>query len=155
MRRHDGGFTFLFLLAALAASSIALAAVGQQWHEQGRREREEAVLKIGLAYARAIESYYRFSPAGQQALPPSVEALLSDARGGAVMRHIRRLYADPTQPEKAWRVVWSPQGRVLGVYIDSDERPLRVHERTVDGVQLPAATSYRQWQFIPKLDEKK
>ena len=60
-RMHAGqaGFTYLWLLAAMAVLAIGMAIAGPMWARQAQRERESELLRVGAAYATAIEHYYR------------------------------------------------------------------------------------------------
>ena len=56
-------------------------------------------------------------------------------------------------PGRPWRTVMSEDGKVRGVYIDSDEPPVRTERVVVDGLELPASQRYRDWIFAPNLAE--
>lgn len=153
-RRLNGGFTYVAMLALLAAFSIGMGAVAEKWHHDYLRGREAEIIRVGIEYAEAISHYYRMSPGGQRSLPDKLDALVSDVRGGTTVRHLRKLYPDPTMPTRPWQVVRNADGRIVGVFISSDEHPVRTTPLTVKKIVLPVASEYRQWLFIPALDNQ-
>lgn len=156
MRRGDGlhrwarGFTYVWALAAVAVLGIGLAAVGTVWSAAAQREREDELIRIGTAYAQAIISYRRLSPGSVQQAPPSLAALVLDDRYIRAYRHLRRLYPDPMEPRRPWGLVTDASGRVIGVYSQSHEQPLRRTAVSSGEVQLPPANRYSDWKFVPK-----
>ncbi|WP_457393613.1 type II secretion system protein [Roseateles sp. P5_E1] len=96
------GFTYLLLLFAMAIGGIGLAALGEQARQRALREQEAELAFRGAEIARAIASYVDADPAGNRALPPSVDALLEDRRSGRVVRHLRQLRSDPLGGDWVW-----------------------------------------------------
>lgn len=149
LRRHGRGFTLVWVLTALALFSLGLAAIGPIWSEQVRRDREDELLRVGRLYADAIASYRASSPGTLKQWPTVLEDLVLDTRFAGTRRHLRRLYADPLQPELAWGLVKAPGGGVMGVYSTSDEKPLRQRDVRAGALRLPQADRYDQWKFTP------
>jgi len=118
------GFTYLWLLAAMAVLGIAMAAVGPTWANRIQREREDDLLRFGLAYAHAIESYYAMTP-GADRYPHSLQDLLEDRRSGSAVHHLRSAYWDPLLPEQALALVRNESGGIVGVRSNSTAAPLR------------------------------
>jgi type II secretory pathway pseudopilin PulG len=147
-RQVEGGFTYVIMLAALAITGLGLAAVGESWSAAARREREEQLLRVGAAYARAIEAYYQRSPGAEKRYPPTLDALVQDRRQVGTVRYLRRVYADPLLPSRPWGLVLAPDGGIMGVYSQSEQAPLR--RRAVPGLQYAVvpALRYRDWRFI-------
>lgn len=148
----QGGFTYVWVMAAVALLGLALSAIGPLWAETSQREREQELLRVGRLYAKAITEYYQSAPGSRKALPTSLEDLLTDTRFIGTRRYLRSLYADPIKPSRAWGLVKTPDGGVMGVYSDSDEQPFQRVPSIAGGVTLPAATQYRDWKFIAKVD---
>jgi type II secretory pathway pseudopilin PulG len=148
----ERGFTYVWVMTAVAILGVGLAAVGPLWSDAVKREREQELLRIGQIYAQAIGSYYRSSPGSQKRYPPSLEALLLDTRFVGTYRHLRRLYTDPLKPSQAWSVIRAADGGVLGVFSQSVDAPLRREPLDLGITVLPAASKYSDWQFVPKVD---
>lgn len=150
-RRRQAGFTYLWLLAAIAVLAIGMSLVGPMWAEQVQRERETELLRVGVAYARAIEHYYRMQPQGSQQLPHSIDDLLLDPRFAVPVRHLREAYTDPLVPGQPMQLVHGAAGELRGVASDSDATPLMKSSWTDGRHSLPAATPatrYRDWIFL-------
>ncbi len=148
------GFTYLWLLAGLAVLSIGMAAAGPLWAQQTQRDREAELLRVGRAYAVAIEHYYRSQPGGIHELPRSVDDLLQDGRFTTPTRHLRAAYSDPMQPGKPLTLLFSAAGGIRGVASDSADRPIRQSAPPDSRLTLPTnmlAEHYRDWQFLASL----
>ena len=150
--RTQGGFTYVWALAAVAVVGISLAAIGPSWHDSAKREREKEALRIGQLYAEAIARYYKSSPGSLKVYPPSLDALLLDSRFVGTFRHMRRLYGDPLQPGRMWGVIRAPDGGVRGVFSQSADEPLRREALDLGVTVLAPATKYSDWLFVPKVD---
>jgi type II secretory pathway pseudopilin PulG len=100
------GFTYLWLLFALALGGVALAALGEQSLTRVRREREAELRFRGRAIATALARYAERTPVGQLPLPQRLEDLLGDRRFPTPQRHLRELYADPFTGRPDWELVW-------------------------------------------------
>lgn len=148
--RRAAGFSYVWVLGALATLSIGMAALGPAWSEYSKRQREQELLRVGAIYANAISSYYADSPGSLRTYPPSLESLLVDSRYIATRRHIRKLYADPLNPARPWGILTAPDGGVRGVYSQSNEVPFARTEIDLGVAVLPAARSYSEWKFTPK-----
>ncbi|MET0384110.1 MAG: type II secretion system protein [Burkholderiaceae bacterium] len=154
-RRREAGFTYLWLLAAVAALEVGLSLIATVWAVQVQRAHEAELLRVGTAYARAIEHYYAMLPPGQRRLPRRVDDLLVDPRFTRTVRHLRAAYPDPLLPGRPMTLVRGPDGALLGVASGSDAAPLRQAPWTDGRHSLPAAgpaTRYRDWQFLADLD---
>lgn len=99
------GFTYLWLLFALALGGVALAALGEQELTRQRREREAELRFRGEAIAAAIGRYAETTPVGHLPLPQHLEELLADRRFPLARHHLRRLYADPFTGQADWEPV--------------------------------------------------
>jgi type II secretory pathway pseudopilin PulG len=149
-RHHQRGFTYLWVMAALAVLGVALAAVGTHWAHERQREREQDLIRIGVAYARAIASYRASAPGSVALAPRRLEHLVLDDRFPRARRHLRQLYADPVAPEQGWGLITDAEGRIVGVHSSSEKAPLKHVAFEVEGIALPAAQRYADWKFIIK-----
>lgn len=146
--RWRRGFTLVALLFALALVSLALAAAGPIWSQQQRRERERELLRIGALYAQAIQSYQQSAPGSSRDNPARLEDLLLDTRFVGTRRHLRKLYADPLQPGRAWGLVKDEVGRIAGVYSQSTDVPIAKGPVQLPDRTLPPAQRYADWKFL-------
>jgi type II secretory pathway pseudopilin PulG len=103
--RRSRGFTYLWLLFALALGGVELAALGEQELTRQRREREAELRFRGEAIAAALGRYAEATPAGHLPLPQRLDDLLADRRFPRAQRHLRQLYADPFTGQADWEVV--------------------------------------------------
>ncbi|MFD2452204.1 pilus assembly FimT family protein [Ideonella paludis] len=147
--RPTQGFSYIAMLATVAVLGVGLAAIGQAWSDQQRREREADILRIGSLYAEAIARYHRMAPGSVKTYPATLQDLLHDPRFPGTVRHLRRLYPDPTNPKRPWLPIPAPEGGVQGVYITSAQAPVRQAPLVLGAVTLPPARHYHEWRFIP------
>ena len=144
---NEKGYTFIWIMFAVALAGIALAGAGQVWKTEARREKEKELLFIGEQFRLAIGSYYENSP-GAKRYPESLEKLISDNRFPSVRRHLRKFFYDPMTGTAEWGVISRPGVGVIGVHSLSDRKPLKkanFHERYA---AFSGANSYREWTFI-------
>ena len=147
------GFTFVWVLMALAIFSAGLAVVGPRWSDDARRDKERELLMIGAMYAGAIAAYRVASPGSLKRYPPKLESLLDDDRMVSTVRHIRKLYADPLDPGRPWGLVLGDDGTVRGVYSQAESKPMNDGRIELGLLTLPAAQRYSDWKFVPKVSE--
>ena len=141
---REQGFTYLWLLFAVALGGAALAALGTQWQTKLQRERETELEFRGQQIARAIESYVRGSPRGTPPWPTNLQALLEDRRSGVLRRHLRRLYADPFTRAPDWALVTDADGGIRGVHSRASALSLR-------GPASPAASAA---SAVPRVSDR-
>lgn len=147
------GFTYVWVMAVLAVMGVAMSALATLWVEELRREREQELIRVGVAYARAIQSYRDSSPGSARLSPRTLEHLVLDERFPRPRRHLRRLYADPVEANAPWGLITDGDGRIQGVFSRSTQAPLKRVAFEVDGLALPAANRYSDWKFI--VEDKK
>ena len=92
-RARQSGFTYLWLLFALAAGAAGLAALGERASMAVQREREAELMFRGQQIAQAISAYRAATPGAVKALPLSLQELLEDRRSERPLRHLRQLYS--------------------------------------------------------------
>lgn len=150
--RRECGFTYTVVLIMLIALGLATGTAGQVDSQRMQAEREAELLFRGLAYRRAIKSYYEEKNVAQhaRALPRELEDLLRDPRVQH-RRHLRALYPDPFAPageKEGWQVLRTPDGGIVGVASRSRALPLR-QENFPSGLEaLAGARTYADWQFV-------
>jgi len=147
------GFTFVWVLMALAVFSLGLALIGPRWSDDARRERERELLRVGNLYAQAIAAFRAATPGSIKSYPPKLESLVIDDRMLSTVRYLRKLYPDPVDPSRPWGIVLGPDGTVRGVYSQSDAAPMNTEAIELDSLKLPAARRYSDWKFVPKAPE--
>ncbi|RZI81549.1 MAG: type II secretion system protein [Rubrivivax sp.] len=145
------GFTLLVMLGLLALLGVGLGSAGQAWSERVRRERESEWLRIGELYAQAIESYVSKSPGSLKVGPVSLNELVLDTRFVGLMRHLRRTYADPMQPNQGWKLLRDGQARIVGVYSDARGEPFLARPLPNSRLQArPGAPGFARWAFVAR-----
>jgi len=121
--RHDQkGFTFLWVIVAIAILSVGLLAVSEVWVTTARRQKLAELDWIGAQFTQAIGSYYYATPAVNKTYPPSMEDLIEDHRYLSIRRHLREIYRNPFTGAADWQLVMSPGGGIVGIraHIPSD-----------------------------------
>ena len=130
------GFTYILLLWWVAISGVLLAALGQQWLVESRRQKELELEFRGRQIGLALRAYRDTTPEGQLSAPANLSELLEDKRGPKPKRHLRQLWPDPITG-KPW--VLERQGdRIIAVHSSSNAIAIR----PPSGVE-----TYQQWWF--------
>ena len=128
---NEKGYTYIWMMFAVALAGIALAGAGQMWKTEARREKEKELLFIGEQFRLAIGSYYEESP-GAKRYPDSLEKLISDNRFPTVTRHLRKIFHDPMTGAAEWGLITRPGVGIIGVHSLSTQKPIKranFHER--------------------------
>jgi type II secretory pathway pseudopilin PulG len=112
------GFTYVWLLVAVAVMAAGLAAIGEVAATAAKREREAELLFVGDEFARAIAEYHASSPGAPQ-YPQKLEELLADNRYPNARRYLRRVYRDPMTGRADWGLVRGPGGGIVAVHSQS------------------------------------
>jgi type II secretory pathway pseudopilin PulG len=155
-RRQQSGFNYPVLLAAMVLAGILLAGIGEVWRTVAIREKEAQLLFVGNEFSQAIGRYYESTPSGPKQYPQSLEDLLLDRRFPRIVRHLRKLYADPISAKPDWALILE-QGRIIGVHSQAEGTPLRtlgVPASSTPGMIVGGNTaanedlSYSNWRFI-------
>ena len=146
--KYKRGFTYLGLLILLAILGIVSAAglrVGKVVH---RRVAEEALLDVGKEFSQALERYRRMTPVGQAEAPLELAELLKDPRFPVVVRHLRKLYADPVTGRVEWGVVREEDTRrIVGIHSLSTLPPVKVANFARGLGDLGGKLAYSEWIF--------
>lgn len=147
-KRPDAGFTYLGLLMLLAILGIVSATAVQLGSVVHRRAAEETLLNVGNEFSRALESYRSATPAGQPDEPPSLQDLLKDPRFPGVVRHLRKLYADPITGQQDWGILRSEESKhIVGVFSLSDAKPIKIANFDTRWQDFAGKFSYQEWVF--------
>lgn len=144
----ERGFTYIWILFAVALAGIVLAAAGQLWQTEARREKEVELMFVGEQFRQAIGSYYESSPGMPKRYPDSQERLLFDDRFPIPKRHLRKIYFDPMTGKTEWGLIRKPGIGIVGVHSLSTRKPFKranFHERYA---KFADAVSYQDWAFV-------
>ena len=139
------GFSYLWMLFAVALLGIGFALFSESLQTSLKRQREAELLAIGHEFREAIKRYYDASPGGKQ-YPPSLQDLVSDPRFPTIRRHLRRVYADPVTGKAEWGAV-RLAGRVVGVHSLSDAEPFKMANFELDDTTFTGRSKYSEWVF--------
>ncbi len=120
MRTGERGFTYLWLLFALALGAALMAVAGQRWSLVMQRDREQELVFRGREIAAALTAYRAATEAGAASGPGGMNELLEDRRGARLLRHLRRAYDDPFTGKPDWVPVLAEDGSWRGVRSRSD-----------------------------------
>src|SRR5262245_58920368 len=143
-RASARGFTYVGLLLAIAIAGVALAAAGVLWSTEAKRERERELLFAGDQIRLAIASYYALAP---NTYPSKLDDLVLDKRLPTVLRHLRKVYADPITGKRDWGYVRGPGETIVGVYSKSADAPLKQAGFPKEYESFEGAKAYSDWKF--------
>lgn len=147
MRPGQRGFVLMGLVVFLALAGLLATRAAESSATARRRAQEDELLWIGQQYQRALASYYGASPGRVKHLPVTLDELLLDTRFPMPVRHLRRAYADPTQPDVPWGIV--RQGnQIIGVYSQSDAPTLRRSGFPVALATFEGMEHQSDWRFV-------
>jgi len=139
------GSSYVGVLLLVTALGIGMARAGVDLVMQDRREREAALLTIGVQFQRAIASYYDSAPGGQY--PSALSDLVEDNRSGVTVRHLRRVYDDPLSSSSEWGLVPGPDGTIAGVFSLAPGKPIK-QASFLPGLEgFNDSDTYAQWVF--------
>lgn len=120
-KAHERGFTYVWVLLAVALTSAALASVAEQARLSAERQRTVHALWIREQYRSAIDSYSAVEDGTGRRGPERLEQLLRDERGGVVRRHLRMMYPDPVTGRSDWIPVRGEDGSIVEVKSRMDQ----------------------------------
>ncbi len=145
--RRQRGFTYVWLLLCVAALGLGLVQVVESASLASGREKERELLYIGQQFRQAIDSYQQASPDPKlRELPPSLQALLEDRRGGQLRRHLRKIYVDPMTGKAEWGLV-RVGAAVAGVHSLSNQHPIKQENFEPADRALTGKQRYAEWVF--------
>lgn len=144
----QSGFTYVVVLVMAVVLGIVAEAAETLTSHAAQVEKESELLFRGLAYQKAIRSYYLAGGV----YPRSLEDLLKDPRF-ASRRHLRALYSDPMgDGTLGWALIRASDGGISGVASQSQQEPIKKAYFTKGLEKFQAATSYSGWifEYVPE-----
>jgi type II secretory pathway pseudopilin PulG len=152
MRRRQAGFTYAMVLVAIVVVGV-VAETGQLTLSRVMRaDREAELLFRGMAYQRAIESYFQ----SNGRYPRQLEDLLQDPASPG-KRYLRKLYGDPMSERSAkarqrdpagdWQLIEASDGGFSGVASRNSSPPLKKANFPSGLENFAEAKSYAEWIF--------
>lgn len=145
MNPRQNGFTYLTVLFLIAFMGLGLSIAGEVWHTAVMREREAQLLYAGNQYRRAIARYY---VSGLNQFPRTLEDLLKDPRKPGTERYLRKLYPDPLTGKSEWGIVKAPDGGIMGVFSQSEDKPIKTAGFALANRDFEGAAKYVDWKFV-------
>ena len=146
-RRASHGVVLMGLVVLLALGGLAAVNFAESAVTVRQREHETQLLWVGQQFRQALESYYRSSPGPVKHLPVTLDELVRDTRFPNPVRHLRKIYLDPIQPEVPWGIV-KRGNQIIGVYSQADGTPLRRSGFAPGFEAFEGATQYSAWRFL-------
>ena len=114
---RNRGFTYLWVLGAIAVMGIGLLGVSELWTATTRRQKLDELDWVGQQFRDAIGSYYQSSTGLTKSYPSSLQELLEDRRYAVPRRHLRVIYRNPITGTTEWETIRSTEGKVRGVRV--------------------------------------
>ena len=142
------GYTYLWVLFAVAFLGVGLSSAGVVWHFAQQREKERELLFIGSAFRAAIAQYYDRTPGAVKEYPRELTDLIKDPRYPSTQRYLRKIYRDPMTWKTEWGIVKTPTGEIMGVYSLSTDKPIKVKEFRAADQSFEEKSSYAEWKFV-------
>lgn len=147
-KTRNRGYAYLMLLVVAASMAIAASSLGIVIYSRAvRMERENELIFRGLAYGKALKSFYDASK-GRKTYPESLEYLLSDPRFSD-KKHIRKSYKDPITGGE-WVTYKTPEGAITAVASSSKMKPLKQKGFPEQLKEFEGAKHYSDWIFAAK-----
>ena len=114
-RASSRGFTYLWVLFAVALLGISLVTASALWVSTANRQKRVQLEWAGAQFKEAIGSYYESSPGGSKSYPRTLADLLEDRRFAVPRRHLRRVYINPFSNTRDWEFLHCASGGLCGV----------------------------------------
>jgi type II secretory pathway pseudopilin PulG len=170
-RVHAAGFTYLWLLIAIALMGVGLALASEAHVTASQRDKERELIAVGRQFRAAIASYYETrsnlrnaiqtaSPAtyGSTAsgrdfspYPASLNDLIQDPNSPGIKRHLRKVFVDPMTGRAEWGLIYR-DGRLVGVHSLSGIQPVKQRGFDPDNAAFEGAARYSDWVFVYPID---
>ena len=146
--RRDGGFTYLSLIILVAIIGMVTASALKLGSVIQRSRAEQELLVIGAAFSDALQSYADATPPGMPTQPPTLNALLKDARFPGVRRHLRKVFVDPMTGKAEWGITYlGDKVGVLAVSSLSDAKPVKIGNFPLRFQTLAGKQKISEWRF--------
>lgn len=147
---RERGFSYLFVLIAVAVLGSAAAFTMSVGATMARRDSERHMRLAGQSIAQALASYAKATPLGQPTAPRRLESLLRDDRYPTLVRHLRGVPIDPLTGRDQWGIVLDPQGLIAGVHSLAEGAPIQKSAVPAMGAaEAGELKSYRDLVFMP------
>lgn len=147
MQRFQKGFTYVVVMFLVATLSVASVRALQYTRMVEQREKESELLWIGMAFRKALATYYSESSAGAPQYPTSLEDLLKHELVNPT-RPLRKVYRDPFTGAKEWGLIKREDGALIGVYSLSQRQPLKRDGFAPELAGFANAKRYSDWKFV-------
>ena len=144
----DAGFTYISVLILVVIAGIGLTGTSRYWSTAVKREKEAELLFRGDQIKKAVESYYKSTPGGQQKYPRTLKDLLKDNRHQIIKRHLRKIYKDPMTKDGEWKKILDSGGCIKGVCSKSMAKPLKAGGFTKEYKNFEDSEKYSDWKFV-------
>lgn len=143
MVSHQRGAVFPYFLLAYLGLSLMVAGGNFYTSHQAKRLKEMELLFVGNQYRQAIESFYQV----QKTYPKNVDELINDPRF-INRHHLRRPYRDPITGSPDWLILYSEDGKIVGVASSNTKEPVKKSNFSIKNNSFSGSKSYQDWQFI-------
>ena len=150
-KQHQDGFGYIAILVIIFAIALFANSAFENIFTNTKREKELDLIFIGNQYAKAIESYYKFMPAGVNEFPSNLQDLAIDSRTLPPTKHLRKNYKDPMTDLEDWALIVNEDNKIIGVHSKSDQPPLFHNfykSKYISPDIFNKAISYSEWTFI-------
>lgn len=146
-KRHQAGFSYLWVLLLVALMGVGLTVVAEMDSIVSQRDQEKALLVTGRQFQVAIGRYYEMvKVGGRNQYPARLEDLLQDPRYPGTVRHLRKIFIDPMTGKAEWGLV-KVGGRIVGVHSLSEKTPIKQANFEADFSNFGDAQKYTEWVF--------
>jgi type II secretory pathway pseudopilin PulG len=147
MRSRARGFTYLWMLLAVALISVGLALTLELDSTVAARDREAELLRVGHEFRNAIGRYHELQvQGGAKQYPASLDDLLKDNRFPTTRRHLRRVHIDPMTRTDEWGLV-KINGRIVGVHSLSQRKASKQEGFAPEDVSFAGKERVSEWVF--------
>lgn len=112
-------------MLSIALIGLSTACAVQFGAHLGQRSAEAELLLMGEEMQTALQRYADATPSGLPRKPLSLQELVRDPRYPGVVRHLRRLLADPFTGQTDWVLIRDRWGRIDAVHSRSTLKTLK------------------------------
>ena len=146
--RSEEGFTFIGALLAVAIIGTQMGVTGLVWSFVQERQKEKELLFVGDQFRTAIGRFYLNPKGPQKEFPRKLADLIRDPRYPGAVRHLRKIYADPITGQVRWKLITTPDCRIIGVHSLSEKAPIKIGGFRPAEISFEKKQSYTDWKFV-------
>lgn len=146
INKKNLGFAYIWMLVIFSILAVTIGQWSINYATLIQREKEHELIRIGRSYQIAINRYYNNSPVGYPRYPTHLEELLKDERGNDIFRYLRKIEKDPIT-NKDFGVIRNKENAIIGVYSDSNKKPIKNKNFPEGLASFEHASSYKDWVF--------